>query len=1107
MAVRDPFQETQRDVSPTVAAELHAAGFDDAQEIGRGGFGVVYRCVQPELGRSVAVKVLTEDFDDDNRSRFLREQQAMGRLTGHPNIVGVLQVGTTESGRPYIVMQFHPQNSLEALIHRDGPLDAAGTLRLGVKMAGALETAHRAGIIHRDVKPGNILITDYGEPALTDFGIAHIDGGFRTSTGTVAGSPAYTAPEVLEGNPPSPAADIYGLGATLFCALTGHAAFERRSGEQVVAQFLRITTQPVPDLRGKGVPANVSAAIAWAMSPDPKDRPASAAEFGAELRRLQSVSGLPADEMAVLAVPAATPPADDASHSPSSMTGPAMAEALSGPLPTTVGMLPLELTSFVGRRRELAELKELLSSSRLVTLTGFGGVGKTRLALRAAAEMQKRFSGGVRLVELGELWDQAVVVDVVATALGVRNRLVPLTEGAETSVEQVATSLANRHLLLVLDNCEHVVDAVAALVETLLHHCVKLQVLTTSREPLGIGGEVVLQVPPLTVADAEPRSGRHDEPLDDAVSLFAQRAAAIVPGFAITESNRETIEQICRRLDGLPLPIELAAARLRVMSAEQILKRLTDRYQLLTLGPRGVPPRQQTLRLSVDWSYELCEPREQQLWARLSVFAGSFELDAAETICAGDLTADELLDTLTSLIDKSILLREQVDSAVRFRMLETLRDYGREKAEQAGEYAALRAKHRDWYLAMALRADAEWIGPDQVEWIARLGREQPNFREAMTSCLAVAGSADISACLQMAAALYPYWLSHGQLREGRRWLDRALAQQPRSDTNARVKALVAATLLAGTQGDLPAATALLTEGQALVRNMTDPDAHARIGLVTGLLGLLSGDVGPACTQLQEALAVLDTQDDTSQIRMGILQTLGWAYELQGLTEQATAYNEQVLAIAEAHGEAVHRSYTVWAMGVTEWQQGHLDRAVELIQQGLHLTRLVDDPFMTAVDLEALAWIAREQQDAERAATLLGAAASLRGVTGGTTVLFPHLLVHHETCERLTREMLGKRAFTAARRKGQALQFDEAIAYALGETTTPAADAAPTLTTREMEVAALVAEGLTDKAIATQLVISQRTAQGHVAHILTKLGFTSRARIASWVIEQRNSEPG
>src|ERR1700754_1084432 len=287
-----------RDLFPHIPAELRDAGFEDVAEIGHGGFGVVYRCAQPLLDRTVAVKVLTADLDQENLDRFLREQHAMGRLSGHPNIVTILQVGTTTTGRPFIVMPYHAKNSLEALVRLHGPLDWHETLRIGVKLAGALEAAHQAGILHRDVKPGNILLSEYGEPELTDFGIARIAGGFQTATGVITGSPAVTAPEVLEGKKPTPASDVYSLGATLFCALTGHAAYERRSGEKVVAQFLRISSQPIPDLRENGLPDRVAAIIERAMARDPTDRPESAAQFGEELRDIQRGSGAAVDDMA-----------------------------------------------------------------------------------------------------------------------------------------------------------------------------------------------------------------------------------------------------------------------------------------------------------------------------------------------------------------------------------------------------------------------------------------------------------------------------------------------------------------------------------------------------------------------------------------------------------------------------------------------------------------------------------------------------------------------------------------------------------------------------------------------------------------------------------------
>ena len=1100
MAAGDPF-ETQRGVAHTVTAELSAAGFENAHEIGRGGFGVVYRCVQPALDRVVAVKVLSADLDEENRVRFFREQRAMGRLTGHPHIVCALHVGVTDSGRPYLVMPYHPQDSLDARIRRHGPLPLEEALRLGVKMAGALETAHRLGILHRDLKPGNILLTEYGEPALTDFGIAHIAGGFETATGTVTGSPAFTAPEVLSGGPPTEASDVYGLGATVFCAVTGHAAFERHRGEHVVAQFLRITTQPIPNAREHGVPEDVSGVIERAMTADPRQRPSTAAEFGDELRGIQLAHGLPVDEMALAGEPGApVRDPDPARARPERVTAAPPSVPAVG---TSVGNLPLELTSFVGRRRELTEAKHLLSASRLVTLTGIGGVGKTRLALRVAADVRRGFGDGVWMVELGELRDGSLLVDMVAAALRLRD------QPARQLDDVVAEFLAARHLLLMLDNCEQVVEAVAALAEMLLRTCPQLRILATSREPLSIGGEAVLRVPPLTVPYPDREPALRGLPRYDAVTLFAQRAAAAVPGFDLTEDNRVTVARICRQLDGLPLPLELAAARLRSMSPEQILQRLTDRYTLLTLGNRAAPTRQQTLRLSIDWSHELCTPLEQRLWAWLSVFAGSFELDAAEGICAGDLAPEELLDAVTGLVDKSILIREDACAAVvRFRMLETLRDYGREKLEQTGEHTVLRRRHRDWYQELVLQVEAEWISPRQLEWIARLEREQPNLREAMEYCLTEETDSDIEAGLRIAAALFRFWLSRGLFREGRHWLDRALARRPGQPTAARVEALYTDCVLAGVQGDLPAVTVLVEEAQALVEQMTDPVARARITHADGLLGLVSGDLSRACTRMEEALAVFGPRGDLPS-KVWILMSLGLAYELQGDAFRAVGCHQQVLDITESHGESVYRSYSLWALGVAALQQGERGRAAELLEQCLQLTRLVHDPFTAAMTLEALAWIAAAEDGARRAAILMGAAEALGRSLGSSSVQFPTLLVHHEDCERVTRRALGERAFEAARREGAVLGFEDAVAYGLGEhpqaATPPAGSSTTGLTKRERQVADLVAQGLTNKAIAARLVISPRTAQGHVEHILTKLGFTSRTQIAGWVVENAQDE--
>ncbi|MDV6280218.1 protein kinase domain-containing protein [Rhodococcus jostii] len=1077
----DPF-ETHRDATPSVASELAADGFDDAREIGRGGFGVVYRCTQPALDRTVAVKVLINDLAEENRERFFREQRAMGRLTGHPNIVNVLQVGVTDSGQPFIVMPYHPQGSLDERIRRHGPLGVDDVLQLGVKLAGALEAAHGEGIVHRDVKPANILLTDYGEPALTDFGIAHISGGFETATGIVTGSPAFTAPEVLGGAAPSPASDIYGLGATLFCAVTGHAAFERRSGEQLVAQFIRITKEPAPDLRDHGIADDVATVIEQAMSGRPEDRQPSASVLGERLREIQRSRGLPAGDVALHARATVEPDLSSQGQAP---THPSSRER---------GNLPLELSSFVGRRHEITEAKNLLASSRLLTLVGIGGVGKTRLALRLATTIHREFADGAWLVELDEVRTESRLIDVVASTLGLRDQ-------TDRSLREIVLDfLSSRELLLILDNCEQVIDVVADLATVLLQQSPNLRILATSREPLAIAGEAALRVPPLTVPDSDREPSLQGLPRYDAVSLFTERATTAVSTFALTDANKSAVARICHRLDGLPLPIELAAARLRAMSPEQILQRLSDRYALLTRGSRGAPSRQQTLRLCVDWSYDLCTPLEQSTWQRLSVFTGSFELDAAEHVC-GDNTGD-LLDSVASLVDKSILIREEHGTAVRFRLLETLRAYGREKAQEIDDYHDLRRRHRDWYRQLARTAEDEFIGPRQLEWMERLSSEQPNLRDAMDFCLA---ESDADAGLQMATPLLQLWGSRGQLSEARRWLDQFLSLRKEHPTITYIRALYADCLMTEQQQDHQRGAALVEQARILADQITEPVAHAIVDHADGIVGLFTGDLMRAASRLERAQPVLRRAENELALRIESLTLLGLVYQLHDTEpHRAIECYEEVLAITEAHGESVYRSYALWAMAVAQWRLGDQRRATDLLEEGVRLARLVDDPVSCANCVEVLAWIAGTS-DPERASTLMGAAEALGRAAGSPSVFVPDLFVHHEECERSARRMLTERAFEQPWQHGRTMDLTSAVSYALREQTPKTSPPdSTTLTKREKQVAELIAEGLTNKAIAARLVISQRTAQGHVEHILTKLGFTSRAQVAAWVVEERQS---
>lgn len=495
MAESDPLT-TQPDPMVRIPAELRAAGFEQAVEVGRGGLGVVYRCLQPDLDRTVAVKVLLADLGTENVERFLREQRAMGRLSGHPHIANVLHVGKTASGRPFIVMQYHSRGSLDARIREHGPLGWPEALSLGVKLAGALETAHQAGILHRDVKPANILLTDYGQPQLTDFGIARMAGGYETRTGVVTGSPAFTAPEVLGGRGPSAASDVYSLGATLFCAITGHAAFERRRGEQVIAQFLRITSEPTPILRGEDIPADVSAAIASAMAADPPDRPGTAAAFGEQLRHAQRFGGLTVDE---LALPTTAPDAPRSEARAAPVPTARRSISITPPVPLTRFHPPSPSRPLIDRDRLIETLRGG-AGRRLTLIHGPAGYGKTTLAGQWSELLAEQ---GVAVAWLSVDTDDNNVVwflthlieairQVRPTLAGELGRV--LEEHGDQAERYVLTSLINEihqsgePVAVVVDDWHLVSDpaAVAAMEFMLDIGSDHLQVIVTSRKKAGL---------------------------------------------------------------------------------------------------------------------------------------------------------------------------------------------------------------------------------------------------------------------------------------------------------------------------------------------------------------------------------------------------------------------------------------------------------------------------------------------------------------------------------------------------------------------------------------------------------------------------------------------
>ncbi|WP_137723228.1 ATP-binding protein [Prescottella subtropica] len=764
----------------------------------------------------------------------------------------------------------------------------------------------------------------------------------------------------------------------------------------------------------------------------------------------------------------------------------------------TLGNLPIELTSFVGRRPEVTEARRLLSESRLVTLTGLGGVGKTRLALRIAEEAHRTFVDGAWLVELGELQDPALLEQVIVGALGIQDR------SARPPRTVLVEHLDGRRLLLVLDNCEHLIAPVADVTVELLRSCPGLSILATSREPLGVAGEVVMRVSPMGVpAGTDPGPDGSESSDGDALSLFEQRAQAVLPDFRVTIGNRTSVAQICRRLEGLPLPIELAAARLRAMSVDEVLRRLEDRFRLLTRGSRNAPSRQQALRYSIDWSYDLCTPDEQWLWTHLTVFAGTFGWDAVDGVLGDRAPHGDLLDPLMSLVDKSILIRDDVDATVRYRMLETLREYGLSRFDDPDEYRNLQRHHRDWFEGLLLRGRSDWIGPRQMEWAAQLEREQPNFRDAFEFSLTEPDPG--GAALHLAVGLPDYWILRGRFNEGRYWFERALAQ-PGGTTRDRLTATVTGSILAALQRDVTAASALVDEVNRLADEIRDPEAAASATFATGIVAIAADDLPRGIGLLGQAIDRFRADDDLNRL-VPALYWLGCAYFTLGDVDSAAPVYEEQLRLTESRGEIMWRSMALSDYGSTLWRRGERVRGRELLDDALKLIRKIVNLFGCAWCFEETAW-ASADRDPELAAMLLGAAEAQFAATGSPMDTFARLSTCHDNCVQSAQKALGAKGFDAAFAKGRTLTLDDMIARTLGEgRDEPAPDQASddlVLTRRERQVADLVAQGLTNKAIADKLVISQRTVEGHVEHIRDKLGFSSRTQIATWVLQQSDS---
>ena len=759
--------------------------------------------------------------------------------------------------------------------------------------------------------------------------------------------------------------------------------------------------------------------------------------------------------------------------------------------------LPAELTAFVGRRHDRAEVRRLLSESRLVTLTGLGGVGKTRLALQVATDVQRATPDGVWFVPLAELSDPGLIADAIASVLGIHDR------SGRFGVVRLAEYLRPHELLLVMDNCEHLIDDCAALADTLLRMCPRVRILATSREALRISGETALPVAPMSVPPSAHQGALNEF---ESVRLFVDRASQVVPGFSVDEENRAAVLGICEHLEGIPLALELAAVRLRAMSPSELLEGLREHWLLLDIGNRTAPERHRTMSACIEWSATLCSPAERDLWARLAVFAGGFEMDAVQYVGADldtSATKDSISRLVQSLVDKSILTIALRDGRARYRMHEVLRQFGLERLESAGSLKGARRAHRDFYADLLARVDADWISARQVDWMRRLRAEEANVRLALEFCCTEPGEA--TAGLGLASRLRKYALAYGTLSEVRGWLHRLLPLVPEHGL-VRFRGLRAACGLAALQRDRQVAESLLAEARELALEIGSP-AIALVDQVAGWHQMLLGDFAGSLEYFERALDGLESAGDLRDIAetRGLLAMTYW---FAGDLERATAGHQACIDICEAAGESWYRSFSLLGLGLVGWAGGSdRMRVVELVRLSLELKRRMDDRLGVAMCLEALAWV-HAGEDPSTSARLLGAADALWTLMSTSLEAIPGLFPVRQDSEKIAREALGSQRFSASYAEGAQMDLPSAIAYALEENPVPgraktseSRSEPAVLTKREHQIAELLAAGLTNEQIASKLVISRRTVDTHVEHILVKLGFTSRTQVAVWVSER------